>query len=544
MHAMNSPQSAIERFVATAKQLHSLPAVAMEALELTSNPKVDTSALKKCIENDPALTAKILRVVNSSLFGLSREVSDLNQALALLGTKPLKLLVLGFSLPKGMYEGIEAETLAQHWRHTLTKAVAAREISETFWNQPGDEAFIAGLLQDIAVPVLLQELGEPYARLLEKSQAASRDLAPLEVQAMGFDHTELTARLLEHWGLPSLLIDTVRWKPADPSALSGGARRQREILELAELTAQLLAEKRPDVLPRLLKAGRDYRGIGKEQLDQVVERLEGKVAQLADVLSLQLAGGLDYRDVLTQAHAQLADVAQSAAEELIGGSASTVENESLAVELQLLSEAVARVATDRTPRRITEPKAAATPPAPAGVAWRGASAATATVAPPPVSAPTTTLLRSLDPAVAACRRSRCALSLLLVELSNTEDPLTHSPTPGAGEILRSVESLCRGIDHDYCLCQSYGEFGFSLILADCDRRNVVRLGNRLIQRFGELPALASAGGPRSVGIGVGAATVALPPKNFPAQDLILGAGRCLYGAHASGGGVVKSIEIY
>ena len=70
----------------------------MKVLELTDDPRLDTRTLKECIENDPALTGKLLRVVNSSLFGLSREVSDLNQALALLGTKPLKLLVLGFSL--------------------------------------------------------------------------------------------------------------------------------------------------------------------------------------------------------------------------------------------------------------------------------------------------------------------------------------------------------------------------------------------------------------------------------------------------------------
>ena len=103
----------------------------MEVLQLTDNPQVDTRALKECIENDPALTGKILRVVNSSLFGLSREISDLNQALALLGTKPLKLLVLGFSLPGGLYAGIEARTLARYWRRTLTKAVAARESGRT-----------------------------------------------------------------------------------------------------------------------------------------------------------------------------------------------------------------------------------------------------------------------------------------------------------------------------------------------------------------------------------------------------------------------------
>ena len=207
---MSSPDSTIEQLAATARQLHSLPAVAMEVLELTKNPTVDTRALKACIENDPALTTRLLRVVNSSLFGLSREVSDLNQALALLGTKPLKLLVLGFSLPTGLFEGIEAETLASYWRHTLTKAVAAREICETIFGRPGDEAFLAGLLEDLAVLLLIQELGKPYTKLLNKAYADGRDLASLELQAMGFDHAALTARMLEQWELPETLVEVRR----------------------------------------------------------------------------------------------------------------------------------------------------------------------------------------------------------------------------------------------------------------------------------------------------------------------------------------------
>ena len=60
-------------------QLYSLPGVAMQVLQLTRNPHVDTRALKECIENDPAISSRILRVVNSSIFGLSREVTDLNR---------------------------------------------------------------------------------------------------------------------------------------------------------------------------------------------------------------------------------------------------------------------------------------------------------------------------------------------------------------------------------------------------------------------------------------------------------------------------------
>src|SRR5947209_6913413 len=90
---------ALEKFVDEAGRLYSPPSVALEILRITSHPKFDLTGLKQCLLRDPALVGKMLRVVNSSLFGLSREVGDLGQALTLLGTKSVRLLVLGFSVP-------------------------------------------------------------------------------------------------------------------------------------------------------------------------------------------------------------------------------------------------------------------------------------------------------------------------------------------------------------------------------------------------------------------------------------------------------------
>ena len=215
---MTDSPSPLERLVSKAGQLYSLPAAAMEVLELTNNPTVDVPALKQCIENDPALTIKVLRVVNSSLFGLSREVSDLGQALSLLGTKPLKLLVLGFSLPEKLFQGVGAEILERYWRNTLTKAVAAREITTILRVHSGDEAFIAGLLQDLGILLLIQEVGEPYLQFLQKVYDRGSDLAMLESGLLGFDHTELTSRLLRHWGLPDMLVEAVRWTERLPGS--------------------------------------------------------------------------------------------------------------------------------------------------------------------------------------------------------------------------------------------------------------------------------------------------------------------------------------
>ncbi len=276
---MSDPAATLDRLVAKAEQLYSLPTVAMEVLQLTDNPQVDTRALKECIENDPALTGKILRVVNSSLFGLSRVISDLNQALAFLGTKPLKLLVLGFSLPSGLYAGIEFRTLGWHWRHTLTKAVAARELSERLWHVPGDDAFIVGLLQDIGLLLLVQQLGEPFTRFLDRVVASHMDLAAMELGALGFVHAELSSRLLERWRLPENLVAAVaadaQKLPADVTASQAALPR---ILRLAELVAQLLADGQTAALKELLDFGRDYRNAPADALESLLHDVRGKGA--------------------------------------------------------------------------------------------------------------------------------------------------------------------------------------------------------------------------------------------------------------------------
>ena len=74
MTATTTSPSMLDQLVQRAQRLYSLPAVAMQVLELTNQPTIDVQALKECIENDPALTTRILRVVNSSLFGMSRTV--------------------------------------------------------------------------------------------------------------------------------------------------------------------------------------------------------------------------------------------------------------------------------------------------------------------------------------------------------------------------------------------------------------------------------------------------------------------------------------
>ena len=115
---------------------------------------------------------------------------------------------------------------------------------------------------------------------------------------------------------------------------------------------------------------------------------------------------------------------------------------------------------------------------------------------------------------------------------------------GFQRLLRRLEVFCQELDHPFMTVVSNGEVGFALILPDCDRRQAVELGNQLVARVRRLANREKSEAEPALSIHVGAATVTLPPKNFPAQDLIESADRCLYGSRASGGNVMKSIEIY
>ena len=545
---MNTAETALERLAAKATQLYSLPAVAMKVLELTNNPQVDTHALKKCIENDPALTSKLLRVVNSSLFGLSREVSDLNQALALLGSKPLKMLVLGFSLPPALFAKVEGNVLQYYWRHALTKAVAGREISEALWQIPGDDAFMAGLLQDLGELLLIQEIGEPYCKLLRKVEAGHFELAAIEVETMGFDHTALSARILARWGLPAALVESIAWgeglRPSD--AAMAGRSPSQQILHLAELLASFLADGQPEALAELLIVGRHYREFSDEQLERLVETLEEKVLHLADVLSLDLPDGLNYSDVLLRAYRQLSIVAESAAVTMLhehGESAPASDEQSVLDELEDLTRAVASLSLPASSpaERKLQPIEVASQPCARDVA----PAAAKRPAPlPRNSAVEATLLEHLTVSARACRNSRCPLSLILVQLEPPGAAEFEPGTAGYDVLLRELERACRQLDHYCAICRPNALGGFALILPDCERRQAVEYGSELTHQF----RCAVQGADWTdrvpeVSVSVGAATVALPPRNFPPAELYDAASRCMYASRSSGG-VVKSIEIY
>lgn len=539
---MSDAKQQLDEIASRAVRLYSRPTVAMELVRLVDEPGVDAKRLRDCIAQDPALTCKILRVVNSSLYGLQRPVADLNQAIGLLGIKPLKLLVLGFNLPDALFAEVAARELRWYWTNTLTRAVAARMIAEQFWNQPGDEAFVAGLLQDIGILVLLRELDEPYARFLTGVIEEKCHLGSLELDTLGFDHIQLSAAVLERWQLPRRLVEAIampKWM-AKLARLNSPEGDLPQILHLADLLMQLLGQRRLQVLGELLEAGKIYRGVTKSQLAKLVEGLQPQVDQLAQVLSLELLDKRDYRQTLVEAHCQMSALSEEMASESLAPSADDRAHQQLLAHASELSFAMQSfLRGDRSHRTDAEPSrgnAADTIDGRlrlrdfSGDDWCDLSDANE-------------LVRELAAAAAQCRKLRVELSVVIVEpnLGNDcSESLAELVKRRAG---RALWNACTLLDRENVTLVAISEYRTAAVLVNCERRTAIAVAQHAIDAIGGVDSRQRIGDDGVVTLSAGVATASVVPKNFDPMRMIERAQRCLSAARMSGIGAVKSIEV-
>lgn len=203
-------QLLLER-VLDSPQLPSLPAIALEIISLVQEDEADVDKIAETISLDPALSSKMLKTVNSSFYGLPKTVASVHQAVIVLGLNSVKTLALGFSLVNNLTDaGGEGFDHMAFWRRSLFCATAAKQLCERLHIVQAEEVFIASLLQDVGMMALAQVLGEEYVEVVKQSGEDHRKLSQAERDKLGGDHTDIGAALAESWGLPPLLVESIR----------------------------------------------------------------------------------------------------------------------------------------------------------------------------------------------------------------------------------------------------------------------------------------------------------------------------------------------
>ncbi|MCC6133922.1 MAG: GGDEF domain-containing protein [Candidatus Contendobacter sp.] len=298
--------------------LPSLPAVALQVIDLANNPDVQLNDLAKAIELDPALVTKLFRAANSPLYGTRRQATNLRQVLNLLGLQGTLVLALGFSLmassPTATTKLLDTE---QFWRRSLLTATACRILGEQLALKTTDELFLAGLLHGIGILVLTLMMPEDYSRLLrqatdpQEKRPAILDcgrLAGLEREQLDADHAEVGAWLLRYWQLPESICHAVAGS-LDPTSATGSETQQRQAqcVALAIRIADIWI--RPSdwqLSPQIAALAQQWFGLGEDDYMAVLEAMGEKFPEIANLFQICSLDALEIAGILDQAREVLA----------------------------------------------------------------------------------------------------------------------------------------------------------------------------------------------------------------------------------------------
>ncbi|MHB9007473.1 MAG: HDOD domain-containing protein [Limisphaerales bacterium] len=193
-------------------RLPSIPALYVELVQKLQNPEVDLDEVAAVISKDMAMTAKMLKLVNSAFFGLQCEVNTPAEAASYLGLDTIKSLVLSIQVFSQFEDAcVPGFSLDHVWPHSLQTAMTARAVAESALGDRkiSDESFVAGLLHDAGKLLLASHLGSRYSEALRL--VASGQRAPLEAEreVLGGHHGEVGGYLFGLWGLPLPVVEAV-----------------------------------------------------------------------------------------------------------------------------------------------------------------------------------------------------------------------------------------------------------------------------------------------------------------------------------------------
>jgi putative nucleotidyltransferase with HDIG domain len=273
----------LDQVVDSVHDLPSLPAVVMELLSSIENADVDISVLAKKVSYDQALTAKTLRLANSSSFGVQVKVTTIQQAITFLGFQTTRNLITAAAVtgcfPNGRCPGFDDKAF---WRHSIAVAACARALARRMrFNQ--DYAFTAGLLHDIGRLVLVTTDPQAYADVVEWRLRNDGGWQDAERAVLGLDHVEAGVALAEHWNFSDTMRQAIAFHHAPETP---GAGFLATIVHVANAIVHALdiAGEENERVPRIASIAWDAMGLNEEAFLHLFRETEVQFVEMSAVL--------------------------------------------------------------------------------------------------------------------------------------------------------------------------------------------------------------------------------------------------------------------
>jgi len=210
--ALASGEVSLESVLARIESIATLPEVGLRVMRIAQDPDASGADLKRAVEGDASLAARVLRMVNSAAYELQCTVNNLQQAINYLGFDQVRNLALTGSMCEVfMNEGRIGPYLRRNlWKHLVTVAICARLVARRVGISNFEDAFLAGLMHDIGIILIDQHANDAFRRVIAGLEHAET-LAGAERRVFDFDHCLLGSQLAEHWGFPVPTRAAIRW---------------------------------------------------------------------------------------------------------------------------------------------------------------------------------------------------------------------------------------------------------------------------------------------------------------------------------------------
>lgn len=212
MTAVDDKRENTLKKLAAIKNLPSIPKVVFEVTRLLNDPATATRKLSEVISKDQGLTAKILSVANSPLYGIKRKVSSLEFAVQILGFSDIRNIVTALSLASSIQlSGNQYFDPYEFWLHSMVVGTAAKGLSQDLGFDFGSDVFVAGILHDIGILVAYKFFNSDFIEIVERASSENRPILDVEYDVLGLSHQEIGRFLAEKWELPLTLCDSLSY---------------------------------------------------------------------------------------------------------------------------------------------------------------------------------------------------------------------------------------------------------------------------------------------------------------------------------------------
>ncbi|MCP4727287.1 MAG: GGDEF domain-containing protein [bacterium] len=293
--------------------LPTLSPIAAKVIRLASDEKTSAQQLASVITLDPALTAKLLKLVNSPLYGFKKEITTLSQAVALLGMKAVRTMSLCVSIfdafPTGTAEGLDYNDF---WQRSLASAIAAKYTAQKLGIRIDEEAFIAGLTQNVGCLIFERFIPEQYGKIYSRHYTSSEELVAMEEENWGLNHSMLGYEVFTQWKMPVLLAQTLlhHHKPDSVPANNESLALLVKIINASDLVAQVLytTENTGLNLQKLKDRFKEFFNLGGVEVDDIMEHVSGEIDTVAKDFEFKIDKPADYAKVLQSANIELGKI--------------------------------------------------------------------------------------------------------------------------------------------------------------------------------------------------------------------------------------------